>query len=359
MKKKNLILVGCIILIVIIIFLINVNRPDETKAIKVGAILPLTGAGSAAGNYVKQALELTGSIYEEEISNLGYRFQLVIEDSKSSSKDGVEAFQKISLTEPSIKVIFSQMSSVASSILPLAKDKKDIIISISSSVEPIKTYQWFFCNYLSAKTQADIYFEFFKNSEQITLYYVNDDYGTSIKNEMAKLCQGNKRLNDVGFEVNTDIKNLVLKQFPSKGGVIIIAYGNTFSEIIKYLRLYNYQGHVMCSPELLSPPVLEALQGLEDNVYSIDFEPLPEAIKKKFNTTYKRDPTIGDILAFNGLSLVIESYLKLIRSKMNTFEPEAVVQGFFDQEVLNRVPGIKLIENQIFVYKVRIVSLRE
>ena len=105
---------------------------------------------------------------------------------------------------------------------------------------------------------------------------------------------------------------------------------------------------------------METIKGYEENIYTIDFEPLPPKIENLFKTNLRRSPTIGDILAYSGLSLILEAYLYLSKTekleKIN--DNEIIINAILTDKVLKKVPTIEAIRKQIFIYKTKVKRLK-
>lgn len=362
MKNKKLlfILVAVAILAAVLIIINQLQKPKESKLIKIGALIPLTGPSAFVGEYTKTSAMLVKDLYLQKFGDLGAELQIIFEDTKGQPVEAVTAYKKMVLEHREIKVILTQMSSVANALAPIADKEHKLIISISATLEPLKITNNYYVNYLDAKTQATKYLEFLKTAEKISVFYVNDEYGRSIVEEIKNMGM-NKDFNFVPFDMNVETKNLVNKIRVNEDAVIIIGYGTKLADIIKNLRIINFKNTILCSAELLVKNVLEVLKGYEDNVFVIDISALPKDVSSLYQLKYKRNPVIGDILTFNGLSLVMEAYLKYIKAggNLNNLNINKLRELLKEQDVLDKVPCIKEVRDNVFVYQAIIKPLKE
>jgi len=94
MNKKTLTIVLITILIVLIGYFVwkNKNSNQNGNNIKLGVIMPLTGPVAEPGTNALNGVKIAIDRFNEE--NNGKTIDLIIEDSKSSPKDGVSSIQK-------------------------------------------------------------------------------------------------------------------------------------------------------------------------------------------------------------------------------------------------------------------------
>ena len=71
------------------------KKQPETKEIKIGAILPLTGSAAPYGENAKRGIELALSEINAKGGINGYRIVIFYEDSKTAPKEAVAALNKL------------------------------------------------------------------------------------------------------------------------------------------------------------------------------------------------------------------------------------------------------------------------
>ncbi len=134
MKKKYLIA----ILVVIAVFIAgsfywrsqqsHPSKPSAKKAIRAGAILPLTGSVSVYGEYERNGLELA----LQDLSHDGNPLTLIIEDSQGLPKVGVAAAQKL-INVDRCDVLISSLTGVSLAIKPIVRDKNIPVFALTMS----------------------------------------------------------------------------------------------------------------------------------------------------------------------------------------------------------------------------------
>lgn len=279
------------------------SRKNDAGVVKIGAILPLTGSGQVAGNYVRESLKFALK-KSNDFGNTNLK--LFIEDSKSTPKDAILAYRK--LRSQGVNVFVLQMSSVIQTIFPLSA-KEDVLLIGIGSVEPQMqsgARNKYLINYLDATTQANLFLA--NSSEKLFVFYLNDDYGLSIKNAIEKSeLSLNKDVKYLPFAQSTVALDLVSTvSIENNDSVVIAGYGNVMVDIAERLLQRNFQGRIMCTPELTVAANLNRIQSVGGNVFIINMPMLTQALALEFDKLYGRGTTIADMLAYNGLMCLAE-----------------------------------------------------
>jgi ABC-type branched-subunit amino acid transport system substrate-binding protein len=358
-NKKVWIIVGALVIVMAIILAVLLTQKPmqkEERTIKIGAILPLTGPGSGVGEYTRSSALLVNELYSSKFVDMGFKVEFTIQDSKSSPTEAIFAYKQLTSLNPDINVILTQMSSIANALAPLAEQDSKVLVSISSTLEPMKVTKNFFVNYIDSTSQSRLYLDFFKDCKSIILFYINDEYGRSVKKAIDDNIS-EKLIKEFPFEMNSDPKNLVLTAGNNYQGAILVGYGTKLCDIIKNLRIQKFDGSIACSAELLVPGITESLKGYEDKIYVIDFASLPTNILSIYEQRLKRQPTIGDILTYNAVTLLLETYLYLIKNdNINDFI--SLKNALSNPDIISLTPSIKNVTANIFVYSTKLRPLK-
>lgn len=348
-KNKLLIAIGAAVLIGIVSLLAYraQNQSSSSDVVRIGAILPLTGAGSVAGNYVRDALVFAANRYN------GVDVSLVVEDSKSNPKDAVLAYRKL-VSDRNIKVIFLQMSSVINTILPIS-NRDDVLLIGIGSIEPIvddKDKRKYLTDYLDATTQARIFVEN-SLSKQIVLYYLNDDYGLSIKKAMeSKVAAEVKkeiRIKSYSFAQDSNAQDLVVATSIDNNATVVIAgYGSIMVDIVERLLQYGFNGRILCTPEFLVNSNLDRIKNAATDISVIGMPVLLGNVGNAFQDQYGRKPSVADMLAYNGIVCVLDVMRGL--SDHNEISAKKIIEALSSSKSFDNAPAIKCVNGKCFVY---------
>lgn len=162
----------------------------KENTILVGAILPLSGDIAEYGKRCKNGIDIA----VEEINSAGgingIKVSVLYEDSRGNPKEGVAAINKLVNVDKVKFIVGAVASSVTLAIEPIATKNKVILFSpASSSPKLTGISQYFFRDWPSDIFEAKVLADFAKSKLQlsdISVLYVNNDYGIGLKDEFVK-----------------------------------------------------------------------------------------------------------------------------------------------------------------------------
>ena len=117
-KSKIIAIIAAVLSVaLIVVLLLNGKKKNKDNVFTIGVVLPLTGSMNQLGQQ-----EQEGMLLAEKIINNGLespRIELVFEDSKSNSKDGLFASNK--LANQKVDVIMTCLTGVTKASIPIAE----------------------------------------------------------------------------------------------------------------------------------------------------------------------------------------------------------------------------------------------
>ncbi len=220
MKNKGLIIGILIVLIGVVGYFAwkkNTNKQrDKDEIIKIGVIMPQTGFLSSPGKNVIKGIKLYFARFNQEHPNK--KVELIIEDSKSETKAGVNAINKLISTD-TVKIIIGDLASpIFLAMAPIAEKNKVVMISPGASNPSVREAgDYIFRDYPSDEFDGKIMAKYLKNEmgiKKIAIAYFNNDYGIGLKDAFVKEYEKNglkisliKSFDDN----NLDFKTLILQ----------------------------------------------------------------------------------------------------------------------------------------------------
>jgi len=236
--------------IMALLFLIACVQEQSVEKIKVGAILPLTGAGSLSGEQAKNALLMA----VEEINAQGkVNIELIIQDSKSSAKDGVTAFYELmSINKPD--VLMPALSSVSMALAPLIEEQQIPAIALSATAPALTVNKtWIFRYFPAAYAEVVPPINTMNKLgvKKLGLLYLDDDYGRA----MLKLFQEKFEVAAEPFLVtDADFRTQIAKlQSKNVDAVFIAGYDNHIKNSIIQLKELGFDKPVISVATASSP----------------------------------------------------------------------------------------------------------
>ncbi|MDR2337429.1 MAG: ABC transporter substrate-binding protein [Deltaproteobacteria bacterium] len=187
-KNKKFVLGTIAVVLLVIVTVLVVNRKNQTNTnkdkdvIKIGAILPLTGPASFAGELTKRGIDI--AIKHQNNNGINGRKILVIyEDSVNQAKEGVAAYNKLSEND-NIDIFVSIYSvptvAILSSALVKEKNGGLFVTSHIAKTDITTLYPKIFNVAQSTQQEAETLAKFFYNSKhmkRVVTYSVDDDFG--------------------------------------------------------------------------------------------------------------------------------------------------------------------------------------
>jgi len=312
MKKKNII--GWVIGIVVVGILIIVPLAKQNKqpeAIKIGAILPLTGPAASFGSAMKNGILLA----QKQLKKEGLNIDIIIEDGQGDPQPSLITFRK--LLNANTKIFITSVSGVCLSIIPAAQKEKILLFAEAAHPQITGASPLIFRHSNTASQEANIIGSWInKNSKikKIFILWVNDDFGLSVKNELTKILNQSELKNESYEKNQVDFKNITARILNFKpDAVIVIGYGKSLGIAIKTLRQMNYSGEILTNLGVKITPDAavaagESINGIYYNDFDFNSED-EEYIKfiKEYKQMFNEKPPAWSVLEYNTLLLLGEA----------------------------------------------------
>jgi len=179
MKNKVVLVLGILTIVGLFIWEAGCKReaPSTVESLKIGAVLPQTGAGGVFADYIQKGIDLA---VEEVNTKVPGSMTVVYGDSKNDAKEGVTVFRQIVLTEKP-PVVISALSSVTKALAPLAKPNKTVVIGTAVALpEVTEPSDFVFRVYPEANGLAGVIATYAASKyKTAAVAYINDDFGMS------------------------------------------------------------------------------------------------------------------------------------------------------------------------------------
>ena len=265
------------ILIVLSVLIACSPNALPNQSIKIGAILPLSGANAVYGAEIQNAIELA----KDEINSKGgineHLLEVVYEDDQTDPKVGVTAMQKLAEVDKVSVVLGPWASGVAVAAAPVAERNKVIMLceaiapSISSAGDfifriqpPVKDYAE-----AAAKYARSL------NIKNASIIFINNEFGVALKDEFGRffLQYGGTIVAQEEYEANAqDYRTPLMKIKEKSPEVVFVAGYQELVSVIKQIDELRMDVKVFTGPPFESQRIVEALGPLAEGVvYSYHF----------------------------------------------------------------------------------------
>lgn len=308
MKKKTILWVLLFIAIVVggyFIYLNTKTKTSEKETIKIGAVLPLTGKAAFVGNMAKEGLLFAESYINDSIlQGTDKQIKIILEDGEGNPTTSLSALNKL-LDKDNCKIIFSIISPVDLSILPIQDKRQFLFISHASHPKLSNVNNLVFRHSQTVEQEFEIIDKAIKQDWNNSAYvYINDDYGVSFK---GLIKQKSNKYFEYAIDANEGVNKSVIEKIVNKNPKYFVLNGSSpiLSQVIKALKEKGYKGEIYtCLGFAATGGMNQKFSGT--SLYCLDFNldiqssNISQAFEKKYSSKF----TPNQIIFFNSALLI-------------------------------------------------------
>jgi branched-chain amino acid transport system substrate-binding protein len=248
MNKTTKIVIGIIVAIIVIAGIwygVSKKQTSTTREpIKIGVILPLNGSVAYLGQNALAGIILGLNEINEKGGINGRKVEIVIEDDKCISNDGVNAVNKLINVDKVIGILGPICSSVGGAALPIAQNSGVPVVIVGASAPHLtKIGDYIFRIYPSDAFQGQVAADFIFNKlskKKVAIVYVKNDWGEGIKEVFKtrfKELGGEAVYEDGVLQDQKDFKTEITKIKASGAEVLyLLVYPNVGIIFIKQMK---------------------------------------------------------------------------------------------------------------------------
>jgi len=267
------------------------NNHKESSNIKVGSILSITGKMSNYGKSSQFALMAMSEVLNKEREKKGYpKLEIIFEDDKLETKDGVAAANKLIDVDKVSAIIGAQPSSITLAIAPIIESKKVVLVSPASTSTDVTTAgDYVFRTILSGeyegKVSADLYKQYY-NGKKLAILYINNDYGLSLKKVFLGSL-GNPSVLELAYnETETRFSSYLTKIKENGIEVVYILGYNEMVDIFKKAKELNLNVSWLGAAQMGSQSLIDKIGNAADGTIFPYWEFSLESVKMNNSEFY-------------------------------------------------------------------------
>jgi len=237
------------------------DRADGKRTVY--AVLPLSGQFASYGKDVQKTMDMY--VAENKPS-----FKIKYIDSEANPTKAVTALQQATLNDDE-PIVISAFAFISSALAPVVEQKKGFLFAISTVTISTNSHSYQRMSRSAEDIMKVIAPYLSDNYKKVSIVYTQDDYGLKefnfLKNEFAKT--GVEVLSDIPLIMTqTDVRNEVvkLKSVPSDAVIVLGMTTQGYINMIRELKLQEYQGQVIADSGLTNPPVIKGVGPLSEGV---------------------------------------------------------------------------------------------
>lgn len=322
MKKNLWIKIGFTIVVILVIVFIVAQTKRESKVIKIGASLPLTGEVASYGQRAKRGIEIA----VEEINTTGgikgKKIKVIFEDDRNDPKTGVSIITKFATIDKVPVVIGSAGSTVSLAMAPVANQKRVVLLSpISSSVKlTTEGGPYFFRVCPADDAQAKILAEWVleEGYTKVALIYTNNSWGKPLAETFKRYFEshgGKVVINEGVEEKTTDLRALLSKVKASNIKVVVSpTYPIEGANLVKQAKEMGLQLVFFGGDNWDAPEFLTAAGDAAEGVFFVDpaepSGPIFARFADKYRKKYGEEPDVNAAFGYDALYAVVKAIKK-------------------------------------------------
>lgn len=349
---------------------------NETMTIRVGAVLPLSGALASYGKNANEGIRLAAEQLSKQNVQVAGRtliIHVVIEDSKGEPQPAVSAIQKL-VTADNVSCVLGDVASSATLAMAPVANKNHVLLMSPAASAPAVTEagEYVFRVWPSDAFEASVVANYMhkKPYRKIAVLYVNNDYGQAMRRNITSAVQGFGATIAVAeaFQQNaTDIRAQLTKLSAAKPEVLfLISYPK---DSVLALRQYSELGlqiPIVSTSSFEDPQILKE-QGkvAEGVVYTSplpaeESDPIVSGFRESYEAKYSKKPGLVADYAYDALRVLIEAAilgggvdgdnLRIGLRKVKDFKGASGLINFDANGDVIKPAGLKTVKNGEYIW---------
>lgn len=287
---------GIIIAVVVVVAALAVFltlRLQKEKAIKIGAVLSLSGPASHLVCIRDSMLLAVDEINAWGGVN-GRKIELIIEDSKTSPEEGKKAFSRIEADHHPLLYV-STNSSVSMALAPLAEENEVVLIGLVVTTPKLaKQNEWVFRYYSSAEGEVPPILSILRKLrlKKLGILYLNDAYGTSVYKLLKKEFERNGgTVRSEAFEPKeSDLKEQIAN-LKDMRAIYTVGFPSNLKTAYKQLKEENFSEIILgCSSTIIldiTAPEVNGMYVAAPIIYNPNYL-FAKGAKEKYEARYNK-----------------------------------------------------------------------
>ncbi len=318
MKKYLLVVV-----VIIVIFVMGWKNNTSETPLKIGALYTLTGPLAAYGEFQKQSAELAVKNINDAGGINGQPVELLIEDTASDAKKGLDAYQ--ALKTRGVKFFVVEYSPVAAAVRPVAITDGNFIISSGATTPAFIDNNTLSCRTtMTAKDIGPALAQQLINSNIKTtaLLMPNNEFGKGISDEFTKVyvaLGGTVTASEPFDAATSDFRTNITKLktvMSTTGALITVNAANTAQTMLQQISNLGWNKPIYSDYNTIQNPVLQDKK-LANGIVFVDWNyqsepsnsdtPSVKAYKQAYLEQFGTHPSLPTAAYYDGVKLALDA----------------------------------------------------
>jgi branched-chain amino acid transport system substrate-binding protein len=231
----------------------------SAEAIRIGAILSLTGNSGFMGQSMRDGIQLAAEEINKRGGVNGSKIEIDVQDSKSEPQAAVEAFNRIESSRPPLFYL-SFLSNVGVAIAPLADEKHVVLVGLMTSAAAFTMgHDWVygFSPLVKADTGPLLLILQDLKVKRLGIIYSNEEYGVEEQKLLSRGFVDNGGTVAVqSFELKDSDFKRQIDALSDREAIFVASLGAGLTNAIQQLRAANFKGLILTSSAGANPATL-------------------------------------------------------------------------------------------------------
>jgi branched-chain amino acid transport system substrate-binding protein len=337
-----------VVAIVVVIFAVNGSKSkDDSKEIKIGAILPLTGDAGSYGTALKKGMDIALEDVNAHGGINGKKLVIVVEDSQADAGKAVSAFNKLRAADGVPMVLGDMFSAGTLAIAPIAERSKIVLLSpTASSIDLTKAGDYIFRIYPSDTYDGTFLAQYVRNKLKAETASVVFMQAASITAVVQVFQEGFERAGgkvlrlEAYKEGESDFRGQLIKAKETNPDIIFIpGYLKEMANLLRQAKELGIKAHFISISTFFDPKILEltggAAEGVQFSAPAFDPKSAVPEMQTFVQAFRKKNNQEPDILAGYGYD-VVNIAAQALRTA-DTISPDAIKKALY---AIRDYPGL-------------------
>lgn len=301
-KKIIGILASVVVILGLIFAVLKTGTQDQVRTIKIGAVIPLSGAQAFVGEGMKNALELA----RHNLGNTKYTYEFIVEDGAFDVKTSISAANKL-IEVDKVDAIIDAYAPIGNAISPIAE--KAHVVHIDVAFDPkIAEGDYNFILFTTPETAAKSFLAEMQKRGLHTLgiFRVNNQGILAVYSAIKEFAgqYGITVASDEMFQPGErDFKSIIAKSAPHKPDLYALLALSPELEILAK-QLYDQNIHNLSSTIYFE---LAKDKTVFEGLWSVGYGRVSSDFESQYKATYNRELGFGSANVYDAFNVIVRA----------------------------------------------------
>jgi len=322
-KNQRIWVVGVAVGVIVLIgWLIYQGRQENSGAVKIGAIFPLTGPNASYGEQASQAIKLALASVNAGGGIGGKPLEVVYQDSQFQSTPALSAYQQ--LTTQGVHFFLTIGSQVAVTVEPKVRADGNLQYELTAVTPKYRDGSPLTCrSALTADASSPVLANYLKTHDllHVATFVSNDEQGTAVENTLGQATAAfggtivdKEKYQTQDNDFRTQITNL---KAVNPDALVVVAPGQYAETLFRQLKELGFNKPIFSNNWTIENQSLRDLSQVEGVIFtdfayqsatSSDDSPGTANFKNEFQQATGQNPPIVSANAYDAIMVLSDAF---------------------------------------------------